>query len=950
MIKKTIIFTLLLFTLAAYGEKKPLDHSVYDNWKSLGEQLISPDGRFVLYQIKPQEGDNLIVIRDLKKNKEIKIERGYNATITDDSKFAVCLIKAPFSDLREAKIKKKKAEDMPKDSLAIVSLLTGNVEKIANIKSLKFGNSFNLAIAYTIDSKSLTKKNNAVKNDSIKVNKKAKVNNKKQEDILIVHNLETSKEDTLKNVLEYNFNYYGTQLAAVVKGDSAAIKEVFHYSVNDGKFNKIANGLRQYSKLSFAKHSSDLAFLGSADTSILYSKKCDLFIYNPQKAQAEQVTFGEKTKGLPENWSISENFRPIFSEKNNNIFIGIAPITHLKDTTLIDFETAGLDIWHYADPLIQPMQLARKDSELKRTYLASVIINKGNNNGKNDIDNKKTTIVPLADLKRKDAALIDTGDAEYVFSNDNSPYEIAVQWEGSATPYDIYIVNVNDGEKKLIAKAIDGRASASQNGKFLIWFSGKNKAYYTYNFETEKITPITKNIDVNFFNEENDTPGTSREYGYAGWLEDDKYILIYDAYDIWKVDPKGIEKAVCVTNGEGRSTKTVLRNIWLNRKERNLKSDKTLLLSAIDKNTKMKGYYTLDINKKKLQKRIIEGYNYTNVSKAEYANVFLFQKDNFNTSPEMYITKDFWKSNLKLSDINPQMKDYLWGTSELYKWKTFSGKDAEGVLYKPENFDPEKKYPVMIYFYERVSDNLFNYVTPAPSRSIINISFYTSRGYIVFTPDIRYTTGEPGESAYDYIVSGAEALAKNKWINDKKMAIQGQSWGGYQVAYLITRTNMFACAGSGAPVSNMTSAYGGIRWTTGMSRQFQYELTQSRIGATLWDGLDLYIKNSPVFFADKVNTPLLIMHNDNDGSVPWYQGIEYFMALRRLGKKVWMLQYNKEEHNLVNRRNAKDLVVRLQQFFDHYLKDEPMPVWMKDGLPATKKGLEFGLEIKDEYY
>ena len=234
---------------------------------------------------------------------------------------------------------------------------------------------------------------------------------------------------------------------------------------------------------------------------------------------------------------------------------------------------------------------------------------------------------------------------------------------------------------------------------------------------------------------------------------------------------------------------------------------------------------------------------------------------------------------------------------------------------------------------------------PAPSASIINIPFFSSRNYIVFSPDIHYNVGQPGKDAYNSIVAGAEALAKNSWVDKENMAIQGQSWGGYQVAYLVTQTDMFKAAGAGAPVSNMTSAYGGIRWESGRSRQIQYEKGQSRLGITLNESPQTYIDNSPLFFVDRVNTPLLIMHNDNDGAVPWYQGIELFMALRRLEKPVWMLQYNKEAHNLKERRNKKDLSIRLQQFFDHYLKGELAPTWMTRGLPATLKGKSWGYEL-----
>lgn len=253
---------------------------------------------------------------------------------------------------------------------------------------------------------------------------------------------------------------------------------------------------------------------------------------------------------------------------------------------------------------------------------------------------------------------------------------------------------------------------------------------------------------------------------------------------------------------------------------------------------------------------------------------------------------------------------------------------------------------MIIYYYERKSNDLYQYYAPAPSQSIINISFYCSRGYLVFVPDIVYKAGIPGECAYNCIVSGAENLAKNAWVDKDNIGIQGQSWGGYQTAYLVTRTNMFKAAEAGAPVANMTSAYGGIRWDSGMSRQFQYEHTQSRIGKTLWEAPELYITNSPLFKADKVETPLMIMHNDKDGAVPWYQGIEYFLALRRLGKKVWMLQYNNEGHNLRERRNQKDLSIRLQQYFDYYLKGEPMPAWMKEGIKASEKGQLLKYETK----
>ena len=255
---------------------------------------------------------------------------------------------------------------------------------------------------------------------------------------------------------------------------------------------------------------------------------------------------------------------------------------------------------------------------------------------------------------------------------------------------------------------------------------------------------------------------------------------------------------------------------------------------------------------------------------------------------------------------------------------------------------------MITYFYEKRSETLHNYYSPQPSASTVNMAYLASNGYLVFVPDIVYKDGHPGESAYNCILSGVEAMEQKGFVDSQKMALQGQSWGGYQTAYLITRTNKFAAAMAGAPVANMTSAYGGIRWESGLNRAFQYERSQTRIGKNLWEGFDLYIENSPLFAAPKVETPLLMMHNDADGAVPYYQGIEFFMGLRRLNKPVWLLVYNNEGHNLRKMKNKQDLSIRMMQFFDYYLKDAPAPEWMTEGVPITDKGLDYGYELDDK--
>ena len=605
-----------------------------------------------------------------------------------------------------------------------------------------------------------------------------------------------------------------------------------------------------------------------------------------------------------------------------------------------------MDIWNWDAPYTPPQQKKRLDGTLRKTYTAVINL-------------PDARIIPLTTSFFDSIRLLGGGNSEWALSRDNADYARESMWaDGSFSDYSL--VNLNDGSRKVIAKNFNaGRLDASPSGKYLIWFDNNDNNWYTYNIASGEKANLTAKAGVAFYTEDDDHP-TAYPGAYEGspkWLENDQAVLIIDRYDVWKFTPDG-SKAENLTGGVGRQTHNRFRTMDLRIDKRTdnerrsgvvnpFKAKDELFLSLINEDDKKNGYGRLNLAKPaKTLKYFTDTVTFQGPQMATDGSI-TFLKGNFRHPFDLYRTNDFFASSEKLSAINPQMADYRWGTANLFEWKAYDGTPLKGLVFIPDGIKPGEKLPVMIYFYEKYSDQLYNFWQPAPSRSTVNLSFYTSRGYIVFVPDIVYKDGHPGESAYNCICSGAEALCEKYSFADKsKMAIQGQSWGGYQTAWLVTRTNMFAAAGAGAPVSNMTSAYGGIRWESGMTRAGQYEHGQSRIGKTLWDegGLDLYIENSPIFHADKVQTPLLIMHNDNDGAVPWYQGIEYFSDLRRLGKPCWLLEYNNEAHNLVERRNCKDLSRRLQQFFDHYLKGAPMPAWMKSGVPTDRKGEYFGFE------
>ena len=916
-------FVIFLFSASLFSQKKVLDHTVYDNWKSLTYTNVSDNGEVVAALIAPQEGDTTLFIKKTeakssKPGNSVTYERITSYRLSTDGRWTVSLIKATLAERRQARIEKKNKEDMPQDSLLIIDNLTFESYKIPGVKSFKTANEFNSHITYTVSSPK----------DSVK-------NSTKQKDVLILRNLFTQEEDSFRNSKEHIFNKYGNSFVVIIepdKKDTTDYKRVVFKDLELNNFITISSDPLEYKSLAFNEQGNKLAYLATADTSKIIQKAYDIRYYTAG-ADSAIIIADINTKGLPTNWLFNENASPSFSKDGTRILVGAAPPKVPKDTTIVDFEMAELDIWHWQDLIIQPQQLKELKSEENRTYLGLIYTD------------LKDEFIPLASENMPYASVSNEGNGQFALIWSNLPYLLESQWDLSSKT-DVNILDLENNNLMEVGKPINGRPSFSPLGNYIYWWDDDVKHWLSHDNRSGVIKNITEDIEVNFWDEKNDVPRAPGSYGVASWGENDEFILINDMFDIWKIYPSGIKKSVNITLGKGRTDSLTFRYVNLDREKRYIESGDELLLSAFNNISKERGYYTLkQSGRNPLQERVMDKFDFTGLLKAKDSDLMLFQKSNFNTSPDLHITSNLWKSSSKLTDINPQMNNYNWGTAELFSWTSFANVPLEGIIYKPEDFDPSKKYPVMIYFYEKHSDNLYSYITPAPSRSTINIPFFVSRGYVVFTPDIDYTVGQPGKDAYNSIVAGAEELRKFDWVDAENMAIQGQSWGGYQVAYLVTKTKMFKAAGSGAPVSNMTSAYGGIRWGTGRSRQYQYEKTQSRIGSTLSDSLDLYIKNSPVFFVKDIETPLLIMHNDKDGAVPWYQGIEMYMSMRRLGKPVWMLQYNNEDHNLIHRRNTKDLAIRLQQFFDHYLKGEPAPVWMTRGVPATDKGKTWGYDI-----
>lgn len=891
-------FLLFCYSVNAQQAAKPIIDSIaIANWPTLGRPSITNDGAYFLYSIENQPvGSRTLIVQATKglwKKEFVGVSAG---VFTADSKQVIY---------------------QRNDSLFFQQLGGEGQQVIAHFRShseSQRGTGHWKWLAYQLKSKP---------------------------DELIVRDMGTGREQQFPDLASYQFDkeYKSLLITKKIAGEQSL--ELVQLS--GGKQTKIWSGpsAAELSNISFDVMGNQILFVitGKGDKS-----GNSVWLYKPGMEKAEK-RLTNQTVGLDPGMTISS---AKFSESGDYIFLELLPPA---ETRKANPKAVKVNIWSYKDADIQPEQQRLAQSGQQPTYTDVFSINGG-------------TVIKLAEPGER--IYTDGGDYAVVRNIATEPW-----WKWLPQP-SFYLVFLKDGIKRLIKKESNtlDDFSFSPDKQWLIYYDSERSAYFSCSTSSGVIKNISRKIPGGIAKM---TDAVLKEpiAPVVGWLSDGKSLLLCNDYDVWQVDPSLKVPPISITHGYGKQQKVKLRPVYgyEGPSHRDIfKSGDSLLLVGFSPVTKRNGFYHQVLGSKSRPECLTlndclyyragsqKDHSYAfddgmQPLKANDANAWIIKRQTASEAPNYFSTNNF-KSYQPLTDLHPQ-KEYNWIKSELVGWKMFNGRMSQGVLYKPENFDPHKKYPVIFNYYEQLSHRLDEFPAPEFTGTNINIPWFVSRGYLVFTPDIFYEVAGKsnktvGEWAYNSVVSAAQYLATLPFVDGKKMAIQGHSFGGLETSYLVTHSHLFAAAaeaaGSTDPISaylTLAPVYSPIEAT---SKQNLMENAHELYGATPWQRPDLYQRNSAVLHADQVTTPLLIMHNEKDNSVQWRQGIEFYMALRRLGKTAWMLQYDNGHHG-VNDEDAVDYTIRLTQFFDYYLKDAPPPVWMTKGVPYKLKGIETGYKL-----
>ncbi|HEX7052168.1 MAG TPA: prolyl oligopeptidase family serine peptidase [Longimicrobiales bacterium] len=923
---------LLLLPAAASARQKPaLTPADYGKWESLGFGRLSPDGEWLAYPVSRVNERDELRIRRLDEDSTRAVAYGTRPVFSADGRWLAYGI-GVSEDERE---KLQKAKKPVHNRLGLLNLETGETITIDDVASFAFSDdgAFLAMRGYAIEGR-----------DSKGVD-------------LVVRELATGLDTNFGNVSDYAWQEGGTLLAMTIDAESNVGNGVLLYDPASGRLRTLDSDTATYIGPVWREDGDDLAVL-RVRTDSLHEDETHVVLAwtglageHPQRHVFDPAT----AEGFPAEMRIVD-FRPLhWAEDGDAVFFGIKEWDRKpaepdllakgtgagdgraaedsataakaagsadsaeagragKEAAGDDEEPAGVEVWHARDVDIMPRQKVQADSDRRENHLAVWHLDSGR-------------FVRLGTELTEDVELVE-GD-EVALGMDQTPYERERMF--GPIYHDIYRIDVGSGERERIAERVQFEFGASPGGRYFLYLADDH--YWIYDLETGARTNITAGIPTSFVDLEDDhTVEQKPPFGVAGWTEGDERVILYDKYDLWAVSPDG-SGAVRLTRGAEDSVRH--RLVRLDAEQEFIDPDEPLYLSLYGEWTKRFGYGRLEIGGD-VDRLVWLDKNVSRLARADSADVFAYVVQDFDDSPDYFVAGPDLDDARQVTETNPFQDDYAWGHSELVEFENARGQRLQGALFYPANYEPGRKYPMIVYIYEIRSNTVHSYSVPS-ERSPYNPAVFTSEGYFVFQPDIVYRDRNPGLSAVESVVPAVEKVLETGMIDPARVGLVGHSWGAYQTAFIVTQTDLFSAAVAGAPLTDLISMYLSVYWNSGGTDARIFEISQGRMEVPFWEDLEAYMANSPLFNIQNMNTPLLVAFGDDDGAVDWHQGIELYNAARRAGKEFVMLVYADENHGLRKEPNQLDYHRRILEWFGHYLNGEAAPAWITDGVSYLER-------------
>jgi len=942
--------------IAQQSEVKPITWKDIPNWHYMnsGTFKISPDGKWVAYGVIALQDDATVILQkvsDFDSTQTFKI--GFtnfpSLEFSEDSKWIALKEYPTFS---EKKANEKSKGKPLHDKLTLMKLGSKDKKTFENVSTFSFNNdaSSHLAVNLTKDGSGEAKGSD-----------------------LLLYELASQKAQNFGNVAEFSFNKDGKYLAYTIDAANQSGNGIYLLNVTNNSTKVLDSDQATYKSINWTEKGDAFAALKMVKDKKYKQEQGKLV--GVKNLTAPQVTLYNPLKdsvNFSKEYTISPNRNPMWSEDLTRLFYGIHPLVLAKkeevkkevdkdsvalaeseamkkimnDTSvnsIADLKKAltkldsgrvsekenqadkpDMTIWHWNDSRLQSRQQILENQDKNKSYYSMY-----------ELAHKKH--IQLQDSTMQDLSILP--HQKYALGSDDQAYELDGNLNGQSYS-DYFIIDLQTGKKSeiftnLYMPSYASAPRASTDGTKLLY--GQERNFLIYDIASGDETNITKDLPVTFLDTEDDHNVINPMENPLGWSSDSQYVLLRDSWDIWQVPVSGKEKAINLTQN-GRSDKIRYQYRFnLDPEEKGIDLTKPQYISTYGEWTKMSGVSLLKPAKKGLaagpQQLIWEDASIGSLQKAEKADVYFYTKQNFNIPDQIYAANSTLTSSTQVTKNAPDADKYQWSTAtRLVDYVSDKGDTLQGALFLPAGYVEGKKYPTVVYYYEKLSQTKNYWSNPGFSGTGWNPNVYTSNGFAVFIPDIVYTLDDPGMSAVWCVIPGVKAAIETGIIDPDNIGIHGHSWGGYQTAFLITQTDMFKAAAAGAPLTNMISMYDLIYWNSGGGNMSIFEASQGRFTGGPWDNWESYERNSPVYHVKNVTTPLLMLHNDKDGAVDFTQGIEYYSALRRLKKPVILVSYKGENHGLGKLENRKDYSVRMMEFFNYHLKGVEAPSWMTEGV------------------